>query len=606
MNLKFAAKLNQDFKRGARSSHSANAAHTASKPRLSEMRSKVAMLVLTLAFGALLARAFYLQGPFSDFLQERGEARYARTLELPAVRGKIMDRNGVVVASSIPAKAVWAIPEDAELAVKEYRQLSQLIDVPEKELRRRLSDEDRKFVYLKRQVSPEVAGKVDALKLSGIHLRDEYRRFYPEGEALAHVLGFTDVEDVGQEGIELAQHKVLNGQAGSRRVIKDRLGRVIEDVEGARPALAGRDITLSIDSKVQFLAYSELKAAVETNNAKAGANVVLDAHSGEVLAMANYPTFNPNQRRGLSGAQLRNRAITDTFEPGSTMKPFTIALGLESGKFKPDSKIETGNGQLQMGGHTINDTKPHGLLTVEEVLQKSSNVGTTKIAMQMPAAKMWEQYSQVGFGQAPRIGFPGAVAGRLRPADAWRPIEQATMSYGYGLSVSLIQLARSYTVFANDGELLPLSFMRLSQAQTGVRVMSAETARAMRKMLEMAAGPGGTAPKAQVVGYRVAGKTGTARKQANGGYLEGKYIGSFVGFAPVSDPRIIVAVMIDEPNAGKFYGGDVAAPAFANVVAGSLRALNVAPDAPYKTLIVRDGGVPESVGQTLTSPREQL
>ena len=573
--------------------------HSASLPRLSETRSRVAMLVLTLAFATLLGRAFYLQGPFSDFLQERGQARYARTLELPAVRGKIMDRNGVVVASSIPAKAVWAIPEDVEPTAKKFKELSQLLEIPEKEIRRRLQDEDRKFVYLKRQLTPEVAAKVSALQLNGIHLRDEYRRFYPEGEALAHVLGFTDIEDVGQEGIELAHHNVLKGQAGSRRVIKDRLGRVIEDVEGIRPALPGRDLILSIDSKIQFLAFSELKAGVEANNAKAGAIVVLDAHTGEVLAMANYPTYNPNQRRGLSGAQLRNRAITDTYEPGSTMKPFTIAVGLETGKITPETSIQTGNGKLQFGKHVISDTHANGLLTVNGVLQKSSNIGMTKISQMLPAKDMWQEFTQVGLGQAPRIGFPGAVAGRLRPAEKWRPIEQATMSYGYGLSVSLIQMARAYTVFVNDGQVLPLSFTKLHQPAQGVRVISPKTAEQMRTMLEYAAGPGGTAPRAQVVGYSVAGKTGTARKQSNGGYLDRKYIGSFIGFAPASNPRIIVAVMVDEPSAGKIYGGDVAAPIFAGVVSGALRALNVAPDAPYKTLIVREEGVPESIGQSL-------
>jgi cell division protein FtsI (penicillin-binding protein 3) len=571
----------------------------AGKLQLSEMRSKVALAVLTLAFIALIARALYLQGPFSSFLQERGEARYARTLEVPATRGQITDRNGVVVAASIPAKAVWAIPEDVNLNAKQLKQLSALLEMPERDLKRRLADEDRKFVYLRRQLVPETAQKIAALGLEGIHLRDEYRRFYPEGEALAHVLGFTDVEDVGQEGIELAQQKNLMGQPGSRRVIKDRLGRVIEDIEDARPALPGRDLSLSIDSKIQFLAYSELKAAVAEHNAKGGAIVVLDAKTGEVLAMANFPTFNPNQRRNLNGGQLRNRAITDTFEPGSTVKPFSIALGLESGKFTPASLVNTGAGSLEFGGHTIKDTSPHGTLTVEEVLQKSSNIGTTKIAMQLPATKMWAQYSQLGFGQAPRIGFPGAVAGRLRPAENWRPIEQATMSYGYGLSVSLIQLARSYSVFINDGQLMPLSFTKLSQPAQGTAVITPATAQAMRKMLEMAAGPGGTAPKAQVVGYRVAGKTGTARKQQGGTYVEGKYIGSFVGFAPVSNPRIIVATMIDEPGAGKFYGGDVAAPVFANVVSGALRALNVPPDAPYKTLVVRDQGALEPVGQAL-------
>ena len=569
------------------------------KTQLSEVRSRVAMAVLTLAFLALVGRALWLQGPFSDFLQEKGEQRYARTLEIPAVRGKIMDRNGVVVASSIPARTVWAIPEDVEMSAEQSRKLAALLEMNERELGRRLADEDRKFVYLRRQLDPAVADKIAALKIPGIHFREEYRRFYPEGEALAHVLGFTDIEDNGQEGIELAMNKTLAGQTGSRRVIKDRLGRVIEDVEHVRPALPGRDVTLSIDSKLQFLAFSELKNAVAEHQAKAGAIVVLDAHTGEVLAMANYPTFNPNQRRGLNGQQLRNRAITDTFEPGSTMKPFTIALGLESGKVTPLSTIQTGAGKMEFAGHTISDTSGHGTLTVEEVLQKSSNIGTTKIAMQIPASKMWGQFAQVGFGQAPRIGFPGAAAGRLRPAESWRPIEQATMSYGYGLSVSLIQLARSYTVFANDGELMPLSFTKLPQPQPGARVLSEQNAQAMRKMLEMAAGPGGTAPKSQVIGYRVAGKTGTARKQGPGGYMPGKYIGSFVGFAPASNPRVIVAVMIDEPSAGKFYGGEVAAPVFAGVVSAGLRALNVTPDAPYKTLIVQDRGVQEPVGESL-------
>jgi cell division protein FtsI (penicillin-binding protein 3) len=589
-----------------REAPSRRATHVDTKPRLSETRSRVALMLITFGFVALLVRAAYLQGPFSDFLQERGQERYARTLEIPAVRGKIYDRNGVVVASSIPAKAVWAIPEDVEVKGAQLTQLAQVLEVPEKDLRLRLGDDDRKFVYLKRQLPPEVAAKATALRIEGIHVRDEYRRFYPEGEALAHVLGFTDIEDAGQEGIELSQQQVLYGQPGSRKVLKDRLGRVIEDGENVRPALPGRDITLSIDSKIQFLAFSELKNAVAENNAKAGAIVVLDAKTGEVLAMANYPTYNPNLRRGLNGAQLRNRAITDTFEPGSTMKPFTIALALEMGVVTPDTMINTAPGTLQLGGHTISDAHAHGMLTVEGVLQKSSNVGTTKIALQLPAQRMWEQFTQVGFGQAPRIGFPGAVAGRLRSADNWRPIEQATMSYGYGVSVSLIQMARAYSVFATDGELLPLSFMRLNQPTTGVRVMSTETAQKMRKMLEMATGPGGTAPKAQVVGYRVAGKTGTARKQSGGGYQENKYIGSFVGFAPASDPRIIVAVMIDEPSNGRFFGGDVAAPVFSGVVAGAMRALNVPPDAPYKTQIVRDGGTPEAIGQAWSSSKEQL
>ncbi|MBN9429631.1 MAG: penicillin-binding protein 2 [Burkholderiales bacterium] len=541
------------------------------------------MLFVAIAFVALAARAVWLQVFSQDFLQKQGESRYARTIELPASRGKIFDRNGIVLASSLPARAVWAVPEQVEATPQQLTQLARLLDVNERELRRKLADEDRSFVYLKRQVDAGQAERIAALQLPGIHMQREYKRYYPEGETVAHIVGFTNVEDVGQEGIELAKNPMLAGKAGSRRVIKDRLGRVIEDVEAVREPHHGSDLALSIDSKVQFLAFNAVREAVREHKAKAGAAVVLDVRTGEVLALANWPTYDPNRRVQLSGEQLRNRVITDTFEPGSTMKPFTAALALELGQATPDTVIQTGNGRLTIGPNTIGDTHAYGALTLEQVVQKSSNVGTAKLALNMPAQRMWEMYTTLGLGQAPRIGFPGAVAGRVRPYRNWRPIEQATMSYGYGLSVSLLQLARAYTVFARDGELLPVSMFRVDGTADGVQVLKPQTARAVRHMLELAAGPGGTAPQAQISGYRVAGKTGTAHKREDGKYVN-KYLSSFVGFAPVSDPRIVVAVMIDEPRAGKHFGGQVAAPVFARITGDSLRTLRVAPDAPLAHL----------------------
>jgi len=557
--------------------------------KLPAWRSRFVLFVFFLAFVALLLRAGHLQLWTNDFLQTQGAMRYARTLDMPATRGKITDREGTVLASSLPAFAIWAIPEDVDATPDKLEHLARLLKVPMADLKKRLANFDSKFVYLKRQVTPQVATQVAALNLAGIHRRKEYLRHYPEGETMAHIIGFTNVEDVGQEGIELAWQKDLVGRPGSRRVIKDRLGRVVEDVESLRDPRDGRDLILSIDSKIQFLAYTRLKEAVEKHAAKAGAIVVLDVRSGEVLALANLPSYNPNDRSRLTGAQLRNRVLTDTFEPGSTLKPFTIALALDSGRVKPTSVVQTAPGRLTIGSATIGDTHPHGELTMEGVIQKSSNVGTAKVALQMPPQEMWEMFTSIGLGQVPRVGFPGAVAGRLRPYKGWRPIEQATMSYGYGLSVSLIQLARAYMIFARDGDMLPLSFFKYEDGAVppaAVRVISLETAQAMRKMLEMAAGPGGTAPKAQVMGYSIGGKTGTARKMDGRAYTTNKYIGSFVGFAPATDPRLIVAVMIDEPTRGAYYGGEVAGPVFSAVVGGSLRALNIQPDSPVRSLII--------------------
>ncbi len=544
-------------------------------------RSKLLLFMLFVGFVALGGRAFYLMGGVTtDFLQRQGEARYARTLEIPATRGRVTDRNGIVLASSVPARAVWAIPDDVVATPAQVADLARLLGMNPAEVKRRLANEDRSFVYLRRQVDVDVADKIAALKIPGVHSSREFKRHYPEGPTSAHLVGFTNVEDRGQEGIELAHESTLAGRAGSRRVIKDRLGRVVED-DWLREPVDGRDLALSIDSRVQYIAFSALKGAIDKHQAKAGAVIVLDVASGEVLALANWPSYDPNVRGRLAPDAIRNRVITDTFEPGSTMKPFAVATALELGKVRPDTRIQTAPGRMTIGDRTIGDAHVHGLLTVEEVVAKSSNVGTAKIALDLPAQSLWDSYTALGFGQAPRMGFPGAVAGRLRPAKTWRPIEQATISYGHGVSVTLVQLARAYAALARDGELVPLTLTKVEAPPAAVRVLSVETARSMRKMLEMAVADDGTAPAARIAGYRVAGKTGTAQKLKNGQYVK-EYVASFAGFAPVSDPRVVIAVMIDEPNGGAYYGGQVAAPVFAQIAGASLRTLQVAPDGPLE------------------------
>ena len=552
-------------------------------------RSKFIVAGIGLAFVGLAGRAAYIQVFANEFFQRQGEVRFARTLALPANRGRILDRNGLILASSVPAPSIWAIPEDVDASKTQLAHLAKLLEMPLSELNKKLVNDDKTFVWVKRQVDEPVAQKIAALGIKGIYQRKEYKRQYPEGETTAHVVGFTNVEDRGQDGMELAFNNQLAGHAGSRRVIKDRLGRVVEDVGEQVPPVDGKDLELSIDSKVQFFAYQKLRDAVISNKAVAGSVVVLDAVTGEVLAMANYPSYVPDKRQNLTGAQLRNRALTDTFEPGSVMKAFTVGLALETNRVKPQTQIQTGPGRLQIAGSTISDSHPNGMLTVEEVIQKSSNVGTVKMAMQMQPREMWEVFSQAGFGQKPQITFPGVVSGRLRPYKTWRPIEQATMAYGYGLSASLFQMARAYTVFGHEGEIIPATLLKSEEPAVGVRVFSARTAAEMRKMLQMAAGPGGTGPKAQTVGYSVGGKSGTAYKQVGKGYgtdKDRKYRGWFVGMAPIEKPRVVVAVMIDEPRAGKYFGGDVAAPVFSEVVQQTLRMQGVQPDMSVKPQIV--------------------
>jgi len=548
--------------------------------RLPVWRARFVLTVFLGAFAVLVARSVYLQAMETEFLQEKGEARYSRVLEVPATRGRILDRNGEALAVSTPVKSIWAIPGDVAANGAQVRKLAKLLELDARELSRKLAGRERDFVYLKRQVPPETAARVESLDIAGLYQSREFRRYYPGGEVTAQVIGFTGVDDVGQEGIELAYQSSLGGRPGSRRVIKDRLGYIVEDVESIRRAHDGRDLTLSIDSKIQSLAYGALAAAVARHKAKAGALVVIDVRTGEVLALANAPSYNPNNRTNLSGAQLRNRVLTDAFEPGSTMKPFTVALALELGQVTPRTLIQTANGRLTIADYTIHDAHPEPALSVAQVVQKSSNVGAAKIALALPRQQLWELYTRLGLGAAPQLDFPGEASGKVRPYKSWRPIEQATMAYGHGLSVSLVQLARAYGVFARDGELVPLTLLKSPMPVAGAPVMSAETARAVRDMLELAVQPGGTGARARIMGWRVAGKTATAHKQENGGYAADKYISSFVGLAPVSAPRVVVAVMLDEPSAGQYYGGAVAAPLFAQVMQGALRLLGVPHDAP--------------------------
>ena len=539
---------------------------------------------LALAFVVLAGRSVYLQGVDDEFLQGQGKARYAREIEVPAHRGRIVDRHGEALAISTPVKSLWAFAEKLDATTQQWADLAKVLDTTPQALRRKVATADD-FVYLAKRIPPETAQRALALGIKGLYDENEYRRYYPGGDVMGHVVGFTGDRDAGQEGIELAQQEWLGGRAGSRRVIINRRGDVVEDVASVREPQAGRDLALAIDSRLQYLAFREIKAAVIEQKAKAGGIVVLDTQTGEILALANWPAFNPNRLDREARDRMRNRALTDVFEPGSTLKPFTAATALEAGIVTPATMIDTQKGALTINGATIHDAHPAGPLTVEQVIQKSSNVGAAKIALQLPAQRMWQTLSDVGFGSAVRTGYPGEVSGRLRPAKRWRPIEQATISYGHGISTNLVQLARAYLVFANDGEIRPATLLKTSAPVAGRQVIKPETARAVRRMLEMATQPGGTAPKAQIAGYRVAGKTGTAHKLEGKGYGN-RYLSSFVGFAPVSQPRLVIAVMIDEPSAGQHYGGAVAAPVFSTVMGASLRMLGVPADAPANNVIL--------------------
>ena len=565
--------------------------------RLPVWRSRMLLVLFFCGFMVLGARAVYLQGWNNDFLQAKGESRHSRVIEISANRGRIVDRHGEALAISTPVKSVWAIPSETKLDKPQLQKLAALLEMPPADIEKRIADTTRDFVYVKRQIPPETADRIAELRIPGLFQNREFRRYYPGGEVMSHILGFTGAEDVGQEGVELAFQEQLAGKPGSRRVIKDRMGQIVEDLQSIKAAHDGRDLVLALDARIQSMVYSQLKATITEHRAKAGGVVVLDVTTGEMLALANFPTYNPNNRVHLTGASLRNRAVTDTFEPGSTLKPFTIATALEAGQVKSETMVQTAPGRLTIGSATIRDAHAEGLLTVFQVIQKSSNVGSAKIALAMPPERMWNTFNAVGFGQPPKLGFPGEAPGRVRAFKTWRPIEQATMSYGHGISLSLVQLARAYSIFARDGDLVPISLVKVDTPPPAQFVISAETARSMRAMLEAVVHPGGTAPRAQIMGYRVAGKTGTAHKQENGGYAASKYVSSFVGFAPVSSPRLVVAVMIDEPTAGKYYGGLVAAPLFAQVMENALRTLRVPPDAAMKPVVLPPPGqeVEESI-----------
>lgn len=548
-------------------------------------RAVILFVFLLAGLAGLLGRGVYLQGIHNDFLQEKGNARYSRVIEVSAHRGMITDRNGEPLAVSTPVQSVWASPQSVEASNQQIKQLAEILGMGVEDLKNRLFDTSRDFVYLKRQLPPDQAGKVMSMNLSGVSLQREYRRYYPAGEEIAQTLGFTGQDDNGQEGLELSLQSRLGGKHGSQRVIKDRRGHFVEDAGSLQPPKPGSNVALSIDSKLQYLAYRELKNTVEMHRAKAGAVVILDARSGEVLALANYPGYNPNNRGKTSSQAMRNRAIADLFEPGSTIKPFTVAAAMELGKVRSDTTVDTENGVLTISGRKIHDSRPHQQLSVSKIVQVSSNIGSAKLALLMEPEVFWKSLSDSGFGEQTGINFPGEATGKLRNPKTWRPIEQATISYGHGMSVNLLQLARAYTIFANDGELMPVTLLKLEAPVAGQRIFSERTAHALRDMLELAVlPPDGTAPLAQVAGYRVAGKTGTAHKLENGRYVN-RYIASFVGFAPASNPKLVVAVMIDEPSGGKYYGGQVAAPVFSKVTAAALHALNVPNDAPLNNVI---------------------
>lgn len=559
--------------------------------RLPMWRSRLMLFMLFVAFTALLVRALWIQGPGNAFYEAKAVKGTQRELEMSASRGKILDRNGQVIATSLEAKAVIAyndtVPKD--LSDEKIKQLASLLQMREADVRKRLKDE-RNQVFLKRQVDPAVAQQIRKLGIPGIGLNNEFRRFYPEGEAMAHVVGFTNVEDRGQEGMELSRENDLAASTGKRRVVVDRLGRIVEDMGVLELPQNGKDLKLSVDSKIQYIAYNALKDAVEKHRAKAAGAVVINVQTGEILALANWPSYNPNDRKILSGEQLRNRVMTDTFEPGSTIKPFTVALAMEKGQVNPNTVMAIGAKYL-VGPKPITDTHSYPSLTVAEVIQKSSNIGTSKLAMNMPASEMWDLFTAVGFGQAPKVGFPGAVAGKVHPYQKWMPTDQARIAFGYGISTSLFQMARAYTIFARDGELVPVTIEYSPDYKSGTRVISAKTAIEMRSMLESVTEPGGTALKAHAEGYRVGGKTGTAHKAAGKGYSSNKYLAYFTGIAPMSAPRIVVAVMVDEPTTNGYYGGQVAAPIFSTIVSETLRAMNVAPDSAVKNMVQRDDAI---------------
>ncbi|KAB2319960.1 penicillin-binding protein 2 [Betaproteobacteria bacterium SCN1] len=564
------------------------------KLHLAPWRMATVAGLLLAGVAAVGARAFYLQGLHTDYLQGKGDAVANRNLTLPAHRGQITDRYGQLLAISTPVEALWARPADLQLSAAQRAHLAKVLDMPERDLTSRLAHRVRGEFSVRRPLTPEQAAAVAAMGVPGLILRREFRRYYPAGEVAAHVVGFTNIDDVGQEGVERAYQNWLAGRAGERQVLRDRHGNAIRDLAPIKMAQMGGNLALSLDLKIQFLAHRELAAAIAKHKAKGGSIVVLDAKTGEILALSNQPDFNPNNRRDYQPGPMRNRAVIDTFEPGSTVKPFVAAAVLERGLVQPGTVVSTPS-DYRVGPKRVRDEHPHDSLTVTEIIQKSSNIGAAKLAMMLSPQQYWDVLNRTGFGQLPGSGFPGETAGRLRDYPTWKPVEQATMAYGYGLSVSLLQLARAYMAFANDGEVMPLSFLkREPQEIVGERVFSSAVAREVRTMMEAVTQEGGTGTRTRVPGYRVAGKTGTAHKLVDGRYAQDRYLSSFVGMAPASNPRLIIGVTIDEPSDGVYYGGSVAGPVFAQVMAASLRQLGLPPDAPdTATRLTRNASNPD-------------
>jgi cell division protein FtsI (penicillin-binding protein 3) len=543
------------------------------------IRRKFLLGLMLCGVMALVYRAVDLQILNKSFLQEKALRQHVDEVSVPAYRGQIKDRLGEPLAISTPVESVWVNPQSMlDEEQEKHRILGKLLGLPARKLEQ-LADKanGRRFVYLKRHINPDLATKIKGMQISGVHFQKEFRRFYPAAEVTGHLLGFNDIDDVGQEGMERGYEASLKGIAGYKAVIKDGSGKIIKDVENIKEPVAGQELRLTIDSRIQALAYRELQATYVLHKARAAALVVLDAKNGEVLAVTNQPAFNPNTRKGLSARLYRNRAVVDVFEPGSTVKPFVVAAALEGGYVSPDEMIET-HGFFRVGRNLVRDIHNYGTLDLMHVLKKSSNVAVSKIALQMPPEYFWDSYHRLGFGVAPGVGFPGEASGALQDYQQWNEFEQATKSFGYGMSTSVLQLARAYTALADDGVLHSVTLLERDEDYEARRVFSPATARAVRAMMEHVIRKDGTAYKARVEGYRVAGKTGTVKKAAAGGYSDNSYLAVFVGMAPASDPRFVIAVMVDEPGAGDYYGGLVAAPVFSKVMAGALRIYGVAPD----------------------------
>ncbi len=538
------------------------------------------------------------------FLQRQGDARALRVVAIPAHRGMITDRNGEPLAISTPVESVWANPKELAAARGRWRALCKVLDIDPHWLEGMLArHQDRDFVYLRRQIPPALAQQVMQLKIPGVSLQREYRRYYPTGQVFANVLGFTNVDDVGQEGIELMQNAWLQGTPGSKRVIKDRYGRIVENVESISEPRPGRDLRLSLDRRIQYLAYRELKAAMQRNQAKSGSAVVLDVRTGEILAMVNQPSYNPNNRDDLNSSHLRNRALTDVFEPGSSIKPFTIAAALESGKFTPDTLINTAPGTLRVANFTIHDTHDYGLLNVSQVVEKSSNVGAATMSLAIRPERLWNVFRKVGFGAITASAFPGEASGLLSYYTTWRDVERATLAYGYGISVTTLQLAQAYAVLASGGLLRPVTFFPTHGVPLReTRVIPSRITKEIVPMLEMVVSKNGTGERAAIPGYHVAGKTGTAHKAEDGGYAQNRYEAVFAGFAPATDPRLVMVVMVDDPNTDEYYGGLVAAPVFSRVMAGALRLLDIPPD-DLDSLGVKMASVPAAAVAAQSPPR---